>query len=163
MIIYRTGQPFGPLRGPEGAPPGSLAAGITSGFHDLDHFAALVFAAMGAGAVCPDLLMAVRAFGQLRHEQRIVRAPVRGPPLRMTALRIWHSFSLVSQNSFGFARRGSELMLRAELRPQRPQAVPAFVRRFGPALAHAHIAILPANRTDPFARLAANQAHRQRQ
>jgi hypothetical protein len=41
-------------------------------FHYFNHFTALVYAALGACAMRPNLLMAIRAIRQLRHFQGIM-------------------------------------------------------------------------------------------
>jgi hypothetical protein len=45
----------------------------TLGFDDFDHFTALVDAAVWARAMSANFHMAIRAFGELRHFQRIMR------------------------------------------------------------------------------------------
>jgi hypothetical protein len=45
-----------------------------------------------AGAVGADFFVAIRALGQLRYFQRIVRASRRGAALRMPPFGIWHDF-----------------------------------------------------------------------
>jgi len=61
-----------------------------SGFHYFNNFAALVFSAMRARAVRPDLLVAIGALGHLGYGQRIVGAPVGCAALGVPPFWIWH-------------------------------------------------------------------------
>jgi len=66
---------------------------VLLGFFNGNNFAALVEAALGAGAVGRLLLVAVRAIGQRRLAQEIMRPASAGALLRMTAFRIRHGSS----------------------------------------------------------------------
>ena len=57
---------------------------------DLDHFAALVFAAMGADSMGELRLMAIGALGQNGPAQRIVRAARRRTAFGVSSFGIWH-------------------------------------------------------------------------
>jgi hypothetical protein len=59
-------------------------------FHNFDDFAALIFAAMRAGAMGANFLVAVGAIRKLGNGQRIVSATGRGTPLGMAPFWIWH-------------------------------------------------------------------------
>jgi hypothetical protein len=59
-------------------------------FGDLNHFTALVLAAMRAGAVGQLGLMAVGALGFSERGQMVVGPPGGGPFLRVSAFRIGH-------------------------------------------------------------------------
>jgi hypothetical protein len=67
-----------------------------SGLDNLDHFTALVLAAIRASAVRTDFLVAVRALGHLRDIQAIVRPAGGSPALRVAAFWIWHDVSTFS-------------------------------------------------------------------
>jgi len=59
-------------------------------FGDLNHFTALILAAMRTGAVRQLGLMAVGAFGLAERGQKIVGPPGGGPFLGVSAFRIGH-------------------------------------------------------------------------
>jgi len=59
-------------------------------FGNLNHFAALVLAAVRANAMGQLGLMAVGAIGHSGARQMIMRPPRGGPPLGMSSFGIWH-------------------------------------------------------------------------
>src|SRR5579862_1996194 len=133
------------------SPPMASTAMVSMGdsgrllFDDLDHFAALVFAAMRAHAVRQLRLVAIGAFRQPTAFQGVVR-PARGGALfRMSAFWIRHTmvsfFPLVLNT---LKRR------------------PTVVRGFRLALALLQVPVLPAYRTNPFAPRPAQPLDRQR-
>jgi len=73
--------------------------GIALGLFDLHHFATFVMAAFGANTVGHTGFTAIRTQGSLRYSQRIVRAALVSTSFRMSSLRIWHNYSVVTLNS----------------------------------------------------------------
>src|SRR5579863_2674805 len=109
---------------------------------DLDHFAAFVAAAVRAGAMRQFGLVAIRALGDARDSQRIVGPAGGSAPLGVSSFRIWHLNSLYAQ----FFQR-------------RPTVVHCLYFTAAPD----EVAVLPANRTDALAILAAYALHRHRE
>ena len=82
-------------------------------FGDFDDFAALVLAALRAGAMRQFRLVAVRALRRSGQAQVIVRAAGRGAPLGMSTFRIRHRFFLLLFSAF----RPSNRAARSSVRP----------------------------------------------
>src|SRR5678815_1958462 len=104
-----------------------MAGGTGLLFGDLNHFAALVLAAVRANAMGQLGFVAVGAVGHSGAGQVIMGPPHGGPPLGMSSFWIWHLLS------------------------QLLERCPAVITRCGPAAAFILIAVLPAFRTDPLA------------
>jgi hypothetical protein len=64
------------------------------GFFDFHYFAALIVAALGAGAMRQFPLMAVRALRDGNGSEKIMGAAIRGASLGMAPFWIWHGNSL---------------------------------------------------------------------
>ncbi len=69
-------------------------------FDNFDYFAALIHAAMGAGTVRSDLLLAIRAVCKLRDTQSVMSAAGGGPALRVASFGIRHFLFFLLSRQF---------------------------------------------------------------
>jgi hypothetical protein len=72
--------------------------GFGLGLFDLHHFATFVMAAFGANTVGHAGFTAIRTQRSLRDTQRIMRATFVSTSFRMSSLRIWHNYSVISDS-----------------------------------------------------------------